>query len=99
MYDGDDDAKFAKRHSLAQLRWMMLALNLTCVLVNILLCRNLAHMVSRSRRAMGTTRPIHCVALAFNIVTILLLIAVMVSAFYPSFTHLYQRVQVGYFAI
>lgn len=77
----------------------MVALNLICLIINIFLCRNLVHMVSRSNRALGSTRPIHCVALAFSIVTILLLMGVITSAFFPQVVHLYQKLQVSYFTI
>lgn len=77
----------------------MLALNLICLLLNILLCRNLTQMVARSNRALGSTRPIHSVALAFNIVAILILSTVVISAFFPNVVHLYQKLQVSYFAV
>jgi len=90
-YDFDDETKFTKRHSVEQLRRMMLALNVICLLVNFLLGRNLTQMVSRPNRALGSTKPVHYVALGFTILASLLLVAVIVAAFFPTVVHLYQK--------
>ena len=65
-YEDEDDAKFERRHSVKQMRNMMLSLNLGCFLLNIFFVRNLAGMVSRANRERGSTNCIHYVALAFS---------------------------------
>ena len=72
------------------MRNMMLSLNLSCLLLNIFFARNLAKMVSRANRERGSTSCIHYVALAFNSVAILLLIAMIIALYFPTYVDTYR---------
>ena len=54
------------------MRYMMVSLNLACLILNALFAYNLTSMISRANRAKGSTRCIHYVALAFAVVAIFL---------------------------
>lgn len=98
-YEAEDDFKFARRHGVEQMRRMMLALNITCLLHNLVLTRYLTHMVSRPNHAPGHTTKVHYFALAVSILASILLLGVITAAFFPTVVHVYQKVQDSYFAL
>lgn len=98
-YDDEDDLKFERRHSVSQMRNMMLSLNLGCFVLNVFLARNLAKMVSRANREKGSANCIHTVALAFNLLALLTILAMTVTLYFPTRLEIYRYLQDSYFGL
>ena len=98
-YDDEDDLKFERRHSVSQMRNMMLSLNIGCLLLNVFFIRNLAKMVSRANREKGSAMCVHYIALVFNAIAFLLLTAMIISLYFPTRVDIYRYMQDSYFGI
>ena len=98
-YDDEDDLKFERRHSVSQMRNMMLSLNIGCLLLNTFLICNLSKMVTRANREKGSTTCTHYIALVINVVAFLLLIGMIVSLYFPTQVDVYRYLQDSYFGI
>ena len=89
-YGDDDDLIFDRRHSVREMRLMMICLNAGCSLLNIFFTLNLCKMVSRANRSKGSTKWIHYVALFINIILVFMLLGMIVALFYPTEIQAYR---------
>ena len=98
-FTDEDSLKFDKRHSADQMQRMMVALNSTCILISLFLVHNLAKMVSRPARSLGSTKCLHYVVLGATGLTFLLAIGMVVALFYPVHMKVYRYLQDSYFIL
>ena len=85
-YPDDDEeyAKFEKRHTVNQMRNMMVSINVTCLIMNGFFVHNLTKMVSRPSRAKGSTSQVHYTALVFAVISIILTIGIIIALYFPA---------------
>ena len=98
-YSDEDDLVFERRHSVLQMRSMMICLNAGCAILNTFFALNFCKMVSRANRSKGSTKWIHYFALFINIILIFMLLGMIVAMFYPTEIEAYRYLQDAYFAL
>ena len=83
-YSDEDDIKFDRRHSVREMRLMMICLNAGCAILNTFFTLNFCKMVSRANRSKGSTKWIHYLALFINIILIFAMLGMIIALFYPT---------------